>query len=184
MKKSKKRKNHSEFDEFVTRVRRFLSSTKLSKVADWAWKTDNPIDALLAETDHQLCDKPLAHFLQLNADPQASRRVLKIPASFEWAQVASQNDSNVSNYKFTHNEIPFENCFGLVLGDAFAMGFPVLEMIIKASFYCLDIAGLKLCWLTKEEYNTVTISQEQFTGIAHRNSSQELITGTSRRNYS
>ena len=159
-KKSKKRKNHSEFDEFVTRVRRFLASTKLNKVAEWAWKEHNPIDALLSETDHQLCDKPLGHFLQLNGDPKAARRVLQIPASFEWAQVASQNEaSNVANYKFTKNELLFENCFGLVLGDSFAMGFPILEMIIKASFYCLDITGIKLCWLTKEEYNTVTISQ-------------------------
>ena len=52
----------------------------------------------------------------------------------------------------------FDNCFGLILGDAFPIGEVILEMLIKVNMYCMDICGLRLCWLTKEEYNTATIS--------------------------
>merc|ERR1719284_959159 len=51
-----------------------------------------------------------------------------------------------------------ENVYGLILGDAFALGFPILEMFMKISFNCLDLSGLRLHWLTREEFNTITLS--------------------------
>ena len=58
----------------------------------------------------------------------------------------------------TANSLVPENAFGLILGDAFALSFPLLEMFIKISFCCLDVSGLRLCWLTAEEFNTVTLT--------------------------
>ena len=62
------------------------------------------------------------------------------------------------NYKFSEAAFPPENCFGLILGDAFSLNYPMLELLIKVNFYCMDITALRLVWLTKEEFNTVTIS--------------------------
>ena len=56
------------------------------------------------------------------------------------------------------NPLNFDNCFGLVLGDAFSSGEAMLEMLIRVNLYCMDVCGLRLCWLTKEEFNTATIS--------------------------
>ena len=51
----------------------------------------------------------------------------------------------------------FDNCFGLILGDAFPIGEVILEMLIKVNMYCMDICGLRLCWLTKEEYKLLLL---------------------------
>ena len=65
-------------------------------------------------------------------------------------------------YKFSKpifsSHINPENVYGLILGDAFALGFPILEMFMKISFNCLDLSGLRLHWLTREEFNTITLS--------------------------
>ena len=60
--------------------------------------------------------------------------------------------------RFLSSHINPENVYGLILGDAFALGFPILEMFMKISFNCLDLSGLRLHWLTREEFNTITLS--------------------------
>ena len=56
LQKAKKRKNFSEFNEFVTRVKRFMANTKLCDVTPWAWR-EGRIDQLLSETDVDRCDR-------------------------------------------------------------------------------------------------------------------------------
>ena len=157
---SKKRKNHSEFEDFLSKVRRYLSSVKLSDVTSgWANGEDSPITHLLNETEWYFQnEKPLSSFIHPNSDENAASRILNLQTGFEWSQVQSQNDTNLMNYKFSESAFPPENCFGLILGDAFSLNYPILEMFIKVNFFCMDITALRLVWLTKEEFNTVTIS--------------------------
>ena len=159
-KSSKKRKNHSEFEDFLSKVRRYLSSSKLSDVvSSWADGEDSPITHLLHETEWYFQnEKPLSSFIHPNSDENAASRVLNIQPGFEWSQVQSQNDTNLMNYKFSESAFPPENCFGLILGDAFSLHYPILEMLIKVNFFCMDITAMRLVWLTREEFNTVTIS--------------------------
>ena len=158
-KKIKKRKNYSEFNEFVAKIKRYMLNTKLTDVTQWAWKTGSPIDQLLSEMEFAQCsDKTLATFFQINVDENAADNLKKEQYGFEWAQIIPQNVMHQQQRSVTSNMLNFENCFGLVLGDAFPIGYAVLEMLIKVNMHCMDVCGLRLCWLTKEEYNTATIS--------------------------
>ena len=90
-KKIKKRKNYSEFNEFVAKVKRFMSSTKLNEVTSWAWKPGSPVDQLLSEMEYDRCEKNLSTFFQINTDPNAVENLKREEYGFEWAQIIPQN---------------------------------------------------------------------------------------------
>ena len=50
-KKIKKRKNYSEFNEFVAKIKRYMLNTKLTDVTPWAWKPGSPVDQILFEME-------------------------------------------------------------------------------------------------------------------------------------
>ena len=63
--RTKKSRKKSFFDEWVGKVRRFLTSHKLSDVCTWAWHDQSPIRYLLNETDFQLVDKTLSTIISV-----------------------------------------------------------------------------------------------------------------------
>jgi len=155
-KKGKKKISH--FDECVNKVKKFMNNNTVMDVISTVWKAEpgSALHDIIRVTDISWSDRKMSTYVQVSNDSDAIERVFgNALHDFEFGLIR-EPPLDISNNSASVN---MDNAFGLIHGGAFNNGSTIMEMFLRIQAECMDITAMRLVWISKSEYNNVTLSQ-------------------------